>query len=60
MHDVFHISMFQKYELDPSYVLDWTDLEVDEDASYEERPVRVLDTQDEVLRGNIIHSVMVL
>ena len=51
MHDVFHISMLRKYEPDPSHVLDWTDLEVDEDASYEDRPVRVLDRRDQVLRG---------
>ena len=60
VHDVFHICMLQKYEPDPSYVLDWTDLEVDEDASYEERPVRVLDRQDQVLRGKTIPSVKVL
>ena len=42
VHDVFHICMLRKYEPDPSHVLDWTDLEVDEDVSYEEGPVRVL------------------
>ncbi|KAF5932414.1 hypothetical protein HYC85_028585 [Camellia sinensis] len=34
--------MLRKYELDPSHMLDWTDLEVDKDASYEERPVGCL------------------
>ena len=57
---MFHISMLQKYELDPSHVLDWTNLEVDEDGSYEERPVRVLDRWDQVLRGKTIHLVKVL
>ena len=52
--------MFQKYEPDPSHVLDWTDLEVDEDASYEERPIRILDTQDQVLRDKTIPLVKVL
>ena len=50
VHDVFHVSMLWKYEPEPSHMLDWTDLEVDEDASYEERPVRVLDSRDQVLR----------
>ena len=36
VHNVFHVSMLSKYEPDPSYVLDWVDLEVDEDFSYEE------------------------
>jgi len=43
VHDVFHINMLWKYEPDPSHVLNWADLKVEEDASYEGRPVRVLD-----------------
>ena len=46
IRDVFHICMLQKYESDPSHVLDWTELAVDEDASYKEGPVIVLDTLD--------------
>ena len=49
VHDVCHICMLRKYEPDPTHVLDWIELEVDEDASYEEGPVRVLDTRDQVL-----------
>ena len=60
VHDMFHVSMLRKYEPDPSHVLDWTDLEVDEDASSEERPVRVLDRRDQVLRGKTIPLVKVL
>lgn len=60
VHDVFHISMLRKYESDPSYVLDWTDLEVDKDVSYEKRPVRVLDMRDQVLQGKTIPLVNVL
>ncbi|KAF5940606.1 hypothetical protein HYC85_021773 [Camellia sinensis] len=60
VHDVFHISMLRKYEPDPSHVLDWTDLEVDEDVSYEERPVRVLERRDRVLRDKMIPLVKVL
>ena len=59
VHDVFRISMLWKYEPDPSHVLDWTELEVDEDASYEDRPVRVLDTRDQVLRDKTIPLVKV-
>ncbi|KAF5935178.1 hypothetical protein HYC85_026307 [Camellia sinensis] len=54
VHDVFHICMLRKYEPDPSHVLDWTELEVDEDASYEERPVIVLDTRDQVLSVKLL------
>ena len=60
VHDVFHICMLRKCEPNPSHVLDWTELEVHEDASYEERPVRVLDMRDQVLRGKTIPLVKVL
>ena len=52
--------MLRKYEPDPSHVLDWVDFEVDEDASYEERPVQILDTQEQVLWGKTIPLVKVL
>ena len=54
---MFHESMHRKYALAPSQVIDWTDLEVDEDASYEERPGRVVDRRDQVLRGKTIPLV---
>ena len=41
-------------------MLDWVDLEVDEDASYEERSVQILDTREQVLRGKTIPLVKVL
>ncbi|XP_059654322.1 uncharacterized protein LOC132301049 [Cornus florida] len=34
--NVFHMSMLRKYEPDPSHVLDWVDVDIDEDVSYEE------------------------
>ena len=60
VHNVFHVSMLRKYEPDPSHVLDWVDLDVEEDASYEERPVQILDTQEQVLQGKTIPLVKVL
>lgn len=60
VHDVFHVSMLRKHEPDPSHVLDWTELELESDVSYEERPLRVLDSRDQVLRGKTIPLVKVL
>ncbi|XP_028070821.1 uncharacterized protein LOC114273247 [Camellia sinensis] len=48
-----------EYELDRSHMLDWTDSELDENASYEEKPVWVLDTRNQVLRGKTIPLVKV-
>ena len=34
VHNVFHVSQLRKYEPDPSHVIDWQNLELDEDVSY--------------------------
>ncbi|XP_028114381.1 uncharacterized protein LOC114312343 [Camellia sinensis] len=60
VYNVFHVSMLCKYEPDPSHVLDWMEIKVDEDVSYEERPIQILDTREQVLRGKIIPLVKVL
>ncbi|XP_058195003.1 uncharacterized protein LOC131311522 [Rhododendron vialii] len=60
VHDVFHVSMLRKYEPDPSHVLEWSELELEADASYGEEPIRILDTRDQVLRGKMIPLVRVL
>ena len=64
VHNVFHISMLRKYESYPSHVLDWVlawnDLPLEQDASYEEEPVHVLEAKEHVLRGRTIYLVRVL
>ncbi|CAL2247804.1 unnamed protein product [Prunus armeniaca] len=39
VHDVFHVSMLQKYLPDPSHVLEHQPVELREDMTYEEQPV---------------------
>ncbi|XP_028075716.1 uncharacterized protein LOC114277957 [Camellia sinensis] len=60
VHNVFHVSILCKYEPGPSHVLDWTEIEGDEDVSYEERTIQILDTWEQVLRGKKIPLVKVL
>ena len=60
VHDVFHVSLLRKYNPDPSHVLKWSELELEADASYGERPIRILDTHEQVLRGKTIPLVKVL
>ena len=60
VHDVFYVSMLRKYEPDPSHVLDWGELELDADVTFEERPVQILDRREQVLRGKTIPLVRVL
>ena len=41
IHEVFHVSMLRKYTLDPAHVVDWGQIEVDTDGTFEEGPVTV-------------------
>ena len=43
VHNVFHVSILQKYISDPSYVLESEPIEVREDLTYKEQPVQILD-----------------
>ena len=45
VHDVFHVSMLQKYTLDPTHVVDWGELFVDIDGTFEKGPVRIMDSR---------------
>ena len=60
VHNVFHVSMLRKYVSDPSHVLSYENLELDEDLSYEEKPVQILYHKDKVLRPKTIAFVKVL
>ena len=60
VHNVFHVSMLRKYVSDPSHVLSYENLELDEDLSYEEKPVQILDRKEKVLRTKTIALVKVL
>ena len=60
VHEVFHISMFRRYTPDPAHVVDWGEIEVDTDGTFEEGPVCLLDSQDQVLRRNTVRLVRVL
>ena len=60
VHNLFYVSMLRKYEPDPSHILDWGDLTINKDVTYEERPIRVLDTRDQVLRGKTIPLMKIL
>ena len=46
IHDVFHVSMLRKYMEDPSHVLRDQPVELEEDLTYEERPVQIVDRKD--------------
>ena len=60
VHEVFHVSMLRKYTPDPAHVVDWGEIIVEYDGTFEEGPVRVLDSGDQVLRRKTVQLVKVL
>ena len=60
VHEVFHVSMLRKYTPDPTHVVDWGQIEVDTDETFEEGPVCIVDSRDQVLRRKTVRLVLVL
>ena len=60
VHEVFHVSIFRKYTPDPAHVVDWRQIEVDTDGTFEEGSVCILDSRDQVLRRKTVRLVRVL
>ena len=60
VHEVFHVSMLWKYTPDPAHVVDWGQIEIDTDGTFEEGPVCILDSREQVLRRKTLRLVRVL
>ena len=60
VHEVFHVSMLRRYTPDPAHVVDWEKIEVDTDGTFEEGPVCIMDSRDQVLRRKTVRLVRVL
>ena len=60
VHEVFHVSMLQKYTPDPAHVVDWGGIIVDTDETFEEGLVHMMDSRDPVLRCKTVRLVKVL
>jgi len=59
VHDVFHVSMLKSYLHDPSHVLSQPPIGLQQDLTYEERPLRIIDRQERRLRSKVIPLVKV-
>ena len=60
VNDVFHVSMLRKYTSDSTHVMDRGELVVNTDEIFEEGPVRIMDSRDQVLRHKTMRLVKVL
>ena len=45
VHEVFHVSMLRKYTPYLAHVVDWGQIEVDTDGTFEEGPEYILDSR---------------
>ena len=60
VHEVFQVSMLRKYTPDLAHVVDWGQIKVDTDETFEERLMCILDSRDQVLRRKTVRLVRVL
>ena len=59
VHEVFHVSMLWRYTPDPAHVVNWGEIEVDTDGTFEEGLVCIMDSRDQVLRRKTVRQVRV-
>ena len=60
VHDAFHVSMLRIYTPDPAHVVDWGEIEIDTDGTFEEGPMCIIDSRDRVLQRKTVRLVRVL
>ena len=59
VHPVFHVSMLKRYHGDGNYIIRWDSVLLDENLSYEEEHVAILDREVRKLRSREIASIKV-
>ena len=60
IHDVFHVSLLKAYKTDSRHILNYEPINVQPDLTYEERPVRIVDTKLQELRSKEVKLVKVI
>ena len=60
VQEVFHVSMLRRYTPDPAHVVDWGEIEVDTNGTFEEGPVCIMDSGEQVLGHKTVRLVRVL
>ena len=60
VHKVFHVSMLRRYTPYPAHIVDWGEIEVNTDETFEEEPVCIMDSRDQVLQRKTVRLVRVL
>ena len=59
VHPVFHVSMLKRYHGDGNYIIRWDSVLFDDNLTYEEEPIAILDREIHKLRSREIASIKV-
>ena len=59
VHDVFHVSQLRKYVPDEKHVLDYSELTLRLDLTFEVQPVVIIDRREKVSKNKVISLVRV-
>ena len=60
IHDIFQVNMLRRYRLNPAHVLKDQEVEISENLSYIEEPVKIISYKIKQLRNRDISLVKVL
>ena len=60
VHEVFRVSILWRYTPDLAHIVDWGEIEVDTDGTFEEGPVCIKDSRELVLRRKTVRLGRVL
>jgi hypothetical protein len=59
VHNVFHVSLLNKYVHAPNHVIDWHLIQVETEGDFQVQPMRVLDRKVKMLWNRVIKLVKV-
>ena len=59
VHDVFHVSQLQRYIRDDNHIINYSELSLRPDMSYELQPISIIDRQEKMLMNKVIRLVRV-
>jgi hypothetical protein len=59
VHNVYHVSLLNKYVPEPNHTIDWNVIQVEHEGDFWVEPVRILDRKVKVIRNKAIWLVKV-
>jgi hypothetical protein len=57
VHSVFHVSLLNKYVLDPNHINDWNVIHVEQEGDFQVEPVHILDQKVKIPRNKDIRLI---